>query len=164
MLTALSLFTVSLASSILGLWGRALLLDLGIIKGFEAGLWACAVIATLYAASQVSFRALLLLLKPTRVVSLDVTDILSHLSALVLVPSLLGFRFTLPYPTLERVEPLVHLAVFGALFVFFRLMTFFAVIYGEKAGRGVALRGQFSPGSSRWRFPFASTSIWTPFR
>jgi|GEM_PF-773887 len=140
MLTALSLFTVSLASSILGLWGRALLLDLGIIKGFEAGLWACAVIATLYAASQVSFRALLLLLKPTRVVSLDVTDILSHLSALVLVPSLLGFRFTLPYPTLERVEPLVHLAVFGALFVFFRLMTFFAVIYGEKAGRGVALR------------------------
>ena len=140
MLTAASLFTLSVASSILGLWGRALLLDLGIIQGFDAGLWACAVIATLYAASQLSFRALLLLMKPTRSVSLDVSDMLSHLSALVLVPSLLGFRITLPYPTLERVEPLMHLAVFGVLLVFFRLMTFFAAVYGEKSSRAVVLR------------------------
>lgn len=140
MLTALSLFTLGLASSILGLWGRAMLLDLGIIKGFEAGLWACAVIATLYAVSQVLFRALLLLMKPTRSVSLDVSDILSHASALILLPSLLGFRFTIPYPTLERVEPLAHLAVFGVLLLVFRLMTFFAAIYGEKSNRSVALR------------------------
>lgn len=140
MLTAITLFMLGLASGIVGLWGRALLLDLGIIKGFDAGLWACIVIAAVYGASQILYRALLLLIKPTRAVSFDVSDILSHASALVLLPSLFGFHFHIPYPTLERLEPLIHLAVFGILLVFFRLMTFFAAVYGEKSDRSVTLR------------------------
>lgn len=140
MLTVANLFILALASGIMGLWGRALLLDFGIIKGFDAGLWACVVIAAVYGASQMLYRALLLLIRPTRAVSFDVSDMLSHASALVLLPSLLGFRFHIPYPTLEKLEPLAHLAVFGVLLVFFRLMTFFAAVYGEKSDRSVTLR------------------------
>ena len=144
MLMALNILMLGISSGILGLWMRAFLLDLGIIQGFEAGLWACAVIAAFYAASQLLFRTFLMLLKPTRAVSVDVSEIGAYVSAVVLVPSLLGFRFNLPYASLKPLEPLIHLGVFGALFATFRLMTFFAAVSGEKAGRGVLLRWALS--------------------
>ena len=137
MITVINLLVLSLSSAMVGLFGRALLLDLGIIRGFHAGIWACVVIASVFALSQLLFRVFLLLLKPTRAISLDVSEILAYASALVLVPSLLGVRFPVPYETLEKLEPLAHAAVFAVLFGLFRLMSFFAAVYGEKANRSV---------------------------
>ena len=139
MMTVLNLLVLGLSSGILGLFGRALLLDLGIIRGFYAGIWACVTIAAVFAASQVLFRLFLVLIKPTRAISLDISEILAYASSLLLVPSLFGFRVSVPYETLESLEPLAHAAVFALVFGIFRLMSFFAAVYGEKAGPSVAL-------------------------
>ena len=128
MLTALALLFLSFASCIVGLWSRALLLDFGIIRGFEAGLWACVVVAVLYAAAQIYYRVLLLIIRPTKAVSLDVCDLLSHGAALILLPSLFGFQFEIPYPSILLLEPLAHFAVFALVLLVFRLMSFFAAV------------------------------------
>ncbi len=137
-MTVLNLLVLGLSSGILGLFGRALLLDLGIIRGFYAGIWACVTIAAVFAASQVLFRLFLVLIKPTRAISLDISEILAYASSLLLVPSLFGFRVSVPYETLESLEPLAHAAVFALVFGIFRLMSFFAAVYGEKARPSVA--------------------------
>ncbi len=139
MIMVLNLIVLSLSSAIIGLFGRGLLLDLNIIKGFDAGIWACITIAVLFALSQLLFRLFLSLVKPTRAVSLDVSEILAYATALVLVPSLLGFSLPVPYETLEKLEPLAHAGVFAVIFSVFRLMSFFAAVYGEKARRSVAV-------------------------
>lgn len=143
MLTALALLFLSFASCIVGLWSRALLLDFGIIRGFEAGLWACVVVAVLYAAAQIYYRVLLLIIRPTKAVSLDVCDLLSHGAALILLPSLFGFQFEIPYPSIQKLEPLAHFAVFALVLLVFRLMSFFAAVYGEKTSRTIVLRWAF---------------------
>lgn len=139
MLSAINVLALALASGIVGLWVRGFLLDLGIIQDFNAGLWACAFFAAAFAAGQLLYRAVLLLLKPTRAISFTVSDILSNVCALILVPSLVGLRITLPYAVLQPFEPLLHVAVFGILLLFFRLMTFFAVSYGEKSSRMITV-------------------------
>ena len=148
MATAVYLAALGVASGLVGLWCRRLLAELGMIHGFEAALWTTAFIATAYIASQAVFRAVVMLFKPTRAPSLNITEILSQCAALLLAPSLAGFVIPIPYTSLQRVEPLFHLAVFAAVHGVFKLMAFFAAVQGQPASRMRALPWMALAGAS----------------
>ena len=135
MATAIYFMSLGAASGLVGLWCRRLLATLGLIHGFEASLWAAAFIAVAFVTTQTLFRAFIMLLKPVRARSFTLSEIASETVALLLVPSLLGFSFPLPYATLQQVEPFFHFGVFAAIHCFFKLMAFYAAVQGHPASR-----------------------------
>lgn len=139
MATAFYFLTLGLASGVGALWGRRMLGDMGLVHGFEPGLWVCVCLAAGYLAVQCAFRGALMLLMPSRARSLSIAEILSQAAALLLVPSLLGLSIPIPYTTLQRMEPLFHLGAFAGLHGFFKLMAFYAAVQGRRAGRLGAL-------------------------
>lgn len=135
MASALYCLTLGIASGLVGLWCRRFLAEIGIIHGFEAGVWATAVFACAYATSQAGYRAALLFVKPAQSRALTVSETLSQWAALLLLPSLFGMVIPMPYAPLERVEPLLHFGAFAGVHVFFKLMAFFAATQGIKCSR-----------------------------
>jgi hypothetical protein len=135
MATAVYFMSLGLASGVVGLWCRRLLASFGFLHGFEATLWVVAFIAVAYLATQTSFRAAIMLLKPVRARSFTITEILSESAALLLVPSLAGIVLPLPNATLQKVEPFFHFGIFVGLHCFFKLMSFFAAVQGQPASR-----------------------------
>ncbi len=135
MATAVYFMSLGLASGLVGLWCRRLLASLGLIHGFEATIWIAAFIAVAYLATQTTFRAAIMLLKPVRARSFTITEILSESTALLLLPSLAGLSLPLPYATLQKMEPFFHVGIFAAFHCFFKLMAFFAAVQGQPASR-----------------------------
>lgn len=131
---ALYTLTLGVSAGLVGVFARHVLGGLGFVAGFESGVMLAAAMGSAYAALQLAYMALLRLLQPNRSINVYITEILSHLAALVFAPYLLHIEVPWPHPDIARVEPLVYLAGFLALHGFLKLATFYASLHGE-AGR-----------------------------
>lgn len=131
--------TLALAAGLSGIAGRMLLADMGLAPTFAAGAAAALVVAALFAAAQLAYLALLQLLYPWRGGAPYVTESLSNLAALVLVPVLAGLQVPLPHAALREVELFLWLGVFAGLHAAFKLLTLFAVTQSPPATRWRAL-------------------------
>lgn len=142
MARALHVLLIFCASLLVGLWGRGLLMDLGFLRDFDTTLTVAAFIAAAYGLSQCAFHGLILFLKPTRGAGVHISEGLAQLSALLLIPSLLGLALPLPpqagsLPAI--VMPLLYFAAFTAFHLFFKLMFFFAAVQGPPAPRSSSM-------------------------
>ncbi len=129
----LYLAALGISAGIIGIFGRRLLVLSGYVPDFDAGLSATLMIACGYLLVQTTYGALIQLIKPHKGVGPHLTEILSLLSAAVLLPYLLNVPIPWPHPKLADMEPLIFLAVFGGLHVFFKLATLFAATQAPPA-------------------------------
>lgn len=142
MANAVQILLIFLASVLVGLWGCGMLMDTGLLHGFEAEAAVAVCIAAAYALVQCLFHGGTLLLKPARGAGVLIAESLSQLSALILILSLAHVRLPLPsaassLPAL--VTPLLYFALFAGLHLFFKLMFFFAAVQGTPVSRAASL-------------------------
>lgn len=114
---------------VLGLVVRRLLAMAGMLAGFGPELMLVGMIAAAWCALQQAWMAAVWAVKPTRGRLPWVFDILSSLSALVVLPWLAGWTLPLPWPSARKYEILIFLAVFGGLHGWFKLLTFYSALY-----------------------------------
>lgn len=129
----LYLAALGISAGVIGVFGRRLLVLAGYVPDFDAGLSASIMIACGYLLVQIAYGALIQLIKPHKGAAPHITEILSLLSAAVLIPYLLNVAIPWPHPKLAEMEPLLFLAVFGGLHVFFKLATLFAATQAPPA-------------------------------
>ncbi len=129
----LYLAALGISAGIIGVFGRRLLVLAGYVPDFDAGLSATLMIACGYLLVQIAYGALIQLIKPHKGTGPHITEILSLLSAIVLIPYLLNVVIPWPHPKLAEMEPLIFLAVFGGLHGFFKLATLFAATQAPPA-------------------------------
>ena len=133
---ALYLLTLGVSAGLTGVFGHRVLEIQGYIPtAFSTDLTLAAGIACVYLATQLLYMTLVRLLYPTRAAGPLVAEMLSHLGALAVVPYLAGVDVAWPHPTLDKVEPLIYLGLFGAIHAFFKLVSFYASIQGRPSGR-----------------------------
>jgi len=135
LLFSLYILALALSTATVGLFGHRSLTELGYAPNLDVGLYVALTVAGAYAAVQLLYMAVLQTIAPTRSKGLFLAEIVSLLSALILVPHLID----MPLPGLDgRLAgflPLVYLAGFGVVHCFFKLMSFFAALCGAPAGR-----------------------------
>ena len=129
----LYLAALGISAGIIGVFGRRLLVLAGYVPDFDAGLSATLMIGSGYLLAQIAYGALIQLIKPHKGTAPHITEILSLLSAIVLIPYLLNVAIPWPHPKLAEMEPLIFLAVFGGLHGFFKLATLFAATQAPPA-------------------------------
>ena len=129
----LYLAAMGVSAGIVGVFGRRLLAHSGYVPNFDAGLAAAAMIACAYIIIQCAYGGVIQLIKPYKGKGPHLTEIISLLSALILVPYLLNVPIPWPHPKLAELEPLIYLAAFGGLHVFFKLATLFAATQSPPA-------------------------------
>ncbi|MEK7795129.1 MAG: hypothetical protein AAB353_11395, partial [Candidatus Hydrogenedentota bacterium] len=133
----LALYIVSLVvgSGTFALFARHVLAQFGLASGFESSILLAGGLAAAFAATQLLYMAAIYLFNPTRSAGPYVTEMLSHAAALTFVPFLMQAPIPWPHEAMEKAEPLLYLAGFGALHVLFKAMTFFATLRGVPGGR-----------------------------
>lgn len=132
---ALYLVTLTASAGIVGLFVREVLNAFGLIPTFSAGLIIVVSAAFAYAALQALYFGLLRLVEPTTSWGPYLTEMLSHLAALLLLPYIAGIAVDWPHPMIERLEPLAYFGAFGAVHVFFKLASFYGSLQGEFGNR-----------------------------
>lgn len=170
---ALALYVVSLAASagLAGAYVRQTLGGLGYLRDFDMEILAACSAACVYAALELAYMALVRLLKPTISIGPYITEVLSQLSALLLIPYVLGMVVPWPHPVLAKAEPLTYLGIFLIPHLFFKLATFYAAIRGERGMRILSLvwflaAGLFALSASwfgeRWLQDLRQARPWAP--
>lgn len=170
---ALALYIVSLAASagLAGAYVRQTLGSLGYLRDFDMEILAACSAACVYAALQLAYMAVVRLFKPTTSVGPYLTEVLSQLSALLLIPYILTMTVPWPHPALAKAEPLTYLGLFLVPHVFFKLATFYAAIRGERGMRLLSLAwlliaGLFALSASwfgeRWLQDLRRARPWAP--
>lgn len=129
----LYLAALGISAGIVGAFGRRLIAMGGYITDFEAGIAAVIMVAGGYVLIESAYGALIQFLKPYKGKGPHITECLSLLSAVVLVPFLMNVSVPWPHPKLAEVEPAIYLLAFGALHVFFKLATLFAATQSPPA-------------------------------
>jgi hypothetical protein len=136
---ALYIFSLILSGGLFGLFCRDLLSQIGYLPGFSGGIAVAMASALLYACVEVLYVALLRLIKPTKTPGYLFMEVLSHLSALILLPYILHVAVPWPHPILEKVDSAIFFSVFLLFHVLFKLASFYACLRATPAGRGGAL-------------------------
>jgi len=124
--------SLSLASAFVGSFARGVLAQFGFIAGLMPAVYVTLGVALLYAAGQLLYFSLLRVYQPTRSPAMYATETCSNLAAALLLPALLGIPLPGLTGSLERAAPLVLLAAFGGLHIFFKLASFYAVLTGSE--------------------------------
>lgn len=134
---ALVLYVAALAlsSGLAGLLASQILGAYGYIQGLNMSVMAAGGAACAFAALQLFYMAGLRLIFPTRSRAPLFGEVLSQLAALSFVPYLLHLPVPWPHPALQKVALFIFLGVFVAVHGFFKLVSFYAAIRGEPAGR-----------------------------
>ncbi|NLN93763.1 MAG: hypothetical protein GX130_10720 [Candidatus Hydrogenedens sp.] len=161
MARALQVLLIFCASLLVGLWGRGLLMDLGLLRDFDTTLTIAAFLAAAYGVSQCAFHGLVMFMKPTRGAGAVISEALAQLSALFLIPSLLGLALPLPaqadsLPAI--VMPLLYFAAFVSFHLFFKLMFFFAAVQGPPAPRSYSFFWLVPSGAALFALVFSAVS------
>jgi len=138
-LLALYVLSLSASAGLAGIFVRQVLGNFGFVHGFHLEVLLAGGAAFAYISLQLGYMTVVRVLKPTRSGGPLFAEALSHLGALALAPYLVGVQVQWPHPVLQKVEPLIYLAVFAAIHGFFKLVSFFAAIRGEPATRLGAL-------------------------
>ena len=139
MLFFLHISTALFSGCLLGLVVRRLLAMAGLLAGFGQELMLVGMIAAAWCALQQAWMAAVWLVKPGRGRLPWFFDILSNLSALVILPWLAGWTLNLPWHSVRKYEILIFWAVFGGLHGLFKLLTFFSALYVYPGGRSRVL-------------------------
>ncbi|HOJ34464.1 MAG TPA: sulfatase-like hydrolase/transferase [Candidatus Hydrogenedentes bacterium] len=127
--------TLSGASAAFGLFVYRTLSSYGFAAGYDAALSLTVAAAAAFAASQLAYVTLIAFLKPVRGAAFWVTESFSQIATLVFLPYLADWKVSWPHPALEKVEPLIYLAVFALAHGFFKLLSFFAALQSEPGKR-----------------------------
>ena len=122
----LYILTLGIAAGLTGAFVRRLAADQGFVPDFETGVTVAVGAACGYMAIQLLYMAFLKLLKPNRGGTVLVSEALSHSAALLLLPYLLQLPVPWPHRILFKVEPLLYLAIFSIIHIFFKLTTLFS--------------------------------------
>lgn len=129
------LFTLAGSSALVGVYAHRVLADEGYVIGYEAGLYLTIGAATAYIAVQLAYIAAAGLFRPAKGAAFPLAESVSHLSSLLLLPYLRNVDIPWPHPVFEQAEALIYLGVFGLVHAFFKLVSFFAALQSEPAGR-----------------------------
>ncbi len=171
----LGLYVLSLAisSCLVAAFVRQALAAFGFAADFQQGVYAAGGLACAFAAVQMSYIAFLQFIQPTRSRGPYATEILSQLSALVLLPYLMKVSVDWPVEAMAKVEPFIYVSVFVVAHLGFKLATFFATLQGEPGGRlrltgwiaAIAISGWGGyAGLSTWREDMQVRGQPTPLR
>lgn len=133
------LLTLGVSADLVGVFVHRTLAPQGYVVSLKSGLFLTAGVACLYGALEIFYVALVRLLKPTRSAAHLVSEGLSHLSALILLPYLLGVKIEWPDPALYAIEPLLYLGAFAVIHLFVKLLSLFAALRSRPARRRGAL-------------------------
>lgn len=158
-MVALYIVSVVVGSGTFALFARHVLAQFGLASGFESSVLLAGGLAAAFAATQLMYMAAINLFNPTRSAGPYITEMLSHATALTFVPFLMQVKVPWPHEALEKAEPLVYLAGFGALHVLFKAMTFFATLQGVPGGRLRAL-GWAAAGVALGWTAYAAGAAW----
>ncbi len=123
---------LSFAAAFVGSFARSVLAQFGFISGFMPALYVTLGVALLYSAAQLLYFALLRIYQPTRSRAMLLTEACSNLTAIVLLPALLGIPVPGLSGSLERAAPLIFVGGFGGLHLIFKLATFYAALTGTE--------------------------------
>ncbi|MBX3179572.1 MAG: sulfatase-like hydrolase/transferase [Candidatus Hydrogenedentes bacterium] len=122
----LYLAALGISAGIVGAFGRRIVALGGYVTDFETGIAAAVMVACGYIVVQAAYSALIQAIKPFKSKGPHLTECLSLLMALALVPYLMNFPVPWPHPKLAELEPAIYFFVFLALHGFFKLATLFA--------------------------------------
>ncbi|HUW61981.1 MAG TPA: sulfatase-like hydrolase/transferase [Candidatus Bathyarchaeia archaeon] len=135
MVIALYIFCLAGSAGLFGSFIRQALGELGYVRGIDMALALAGGAGFLYAFLQLAYMTVLRVLKPTSSPSPLIAESLSQASAVVFLPYLLALSVNWPHPVLAKLEPLVYFGLFAVLHLFFKLVSFYASIRGERGGR-----------------------------
>lgn len=124
-----------IASAILGLFAEQVLARMGFVAGTGAAFLLVIGVALAYAAIQLLFMAALSLYQPFRSKGPYITEAVSNMAALLLLPYCAGIQVPWPNPIMLRAEPLVYLALFGGIHLFIKAATFYASLEADSGTR-----------------------------
>jgi len=122
----LYLVALGISAGIVGAFGRRLVALGGYVADFESGISVVIMVGCAYIAVQAAYGGFIQLIKPFKSKSPHLTECLSQLAALVLIPFLLDVDVPWPHPKLAELEPAIYLMAFAGVHVFFKLATLFA--------------------------------------
>lgn len=131
--------TVTIAAALLGIYVRIFLATLGLITGIEAGTFLIIGVGSVFVLTQCLWTAFCRGLNPTASTGFYVSEMASHLAALIFVPYIMRADVDWPHPMLDRGEPLVYLSGFLVLHGLFKLAAFYGSLGGRAASRVSAL-------------------------
>jgi len=126
------LLSLCFAAALTGSFVRGIFAQFGYIPGLMPAVYVTLGTALLYAGSQLLYFALLRIYQPTRSRALYFTEACSNLAAVLLLPALMGIAIPGMTERLERLTPLVYLAAFVTVHLFFKLASFYAAITGTE--------------------------------
>ena len=132
------LLCLGISAGIFGAFVRRVLALQGFVPDFDAGLAVVAGAAAVYAAAQLCYITLLQLLKPSRGVGPCLAESLSLGAGLIFVPYLANVAVPWPGSILYKIEPFLYLVAFGAIHVFFKMVSFFAALQSAPGRRLIA--------------------------
>ncbi len=132
---ALYVLTLGVSSFLFGAFAHNLLALVGFAPTFRGGVMLAGGLGCAHACLQLLCVVLVQALKPTRTRSYLLAESMSHLAALVFIPYLLHIQVPWPDPMLQRVEPLVYLGAFAAVFAALKLVSFYAALWAEASPR-----------------------------
>ncbi len=134
-MSALYVLTLGLSSAVAGAFVHSLLARLGFAPTFELSTRLAFGGAAAYITGQLAWVAIVKALKPTRARKFLLSECVSHLAALVLLPYLLHIPIPWPDPALAKAESLLFLGGYAALHVILKLFSFYTALYSEPSGR-----------------------------
>jgi arylsulfatase A-like enzyme len=130
---------LGISAGVLGVFVRQVLADHGYVPEFTTGLLVAAGAACAYGAVQLGYVTVLNILWPPAKRKYLLSEVVSHLAVLVLVPFVLRVDVDWGDPTVEKLEPLIYLGAFLVLQAFFKLVTLYAILREEEGSRLEAL-------------------------
>lgn len=132
---AIALYVISLAgsSAVVALFVYRTLAAHGYPMAYDVAVLLVVGTAAGFAGLQCLYLAAVQLLKPARGGLVYVGESLSQLAALVLVPALAEVAVPWPHPVLARVAPLLFLAAFAGLHLFFKGVSLFCALQSVPA-------------------------------
>src|SRR5690606_14192984 len=103
----LYLAALGISAGIVGAFGRRIVALGGYVTDFETGIAAAVVVACGYIVLQAAYGALIQAIKPYKSKGPHLTECLSLLMALALVPYLMNLPVPWPHPKLAELEPAI---------------------------------------------------------
>jgi arylsulfatase A-like enzyme len=136
---ALYAVTAGLSGALVALFAHQLCKSEGYVPDFQASVLVVAIVAGAYIALQFLYMGVVRLLKPTRSSAHFGPECLSHVAAILLFPQILRWDLPWPHPVLAKAQPLILLALFVAVHLFFKFLSFFGALRGIPASRSTAV-------------------------
>jgi len=137
-LQALYVLSLGIAAGICGAFGRRVVAEQGFAPDFDTGMLVAGAIALAYLCVELLYMGLVRLLKPSHSPLHIIGEGLSQSSAVVMLPYLLDWQVNWPHPLMARVDMLIYPAVFAALHLTFKIVSFFSALQAPSPGRVLA--------------------------